>query len=51
LENKREGIQKRTYELIKDDLYNGKTLINDWPVLSKWYKIIYFSRTSSIKYR
>jgi hypothetical protein len=29
LENKREGIQKRTYELIKDDLYNGKTLIND----------------------
>ena len=28
LENKRDGVQKRTYELIKDDLYNSKTLLN-----------------------
>ena len=29
LENKRDGMQKRTYELMKDDLYNGKMLIVD----------------------
>jgi hypothetical protein len=27
LEKKRDGMQKRTYELIKDDLYNGKVLV------------------------
>lgn len=27
LENKRDGLQKRTFELMKDDLYNGKKLV------------------------